>query len=86
MKTIKLDENYHIEVDSENVCLKFRREKEVLKQGELKTVTEKNEWHSPRIELALKRYLHETQKECETINEVLERINEVEQIIKNVKI
>lgn len=80
---IKLDENYSIETDSYNVSLIYRREKEIEKNGELKTVVEKSDWHYPTLAHALKKYLSESLKECSSIEEVLKRIEIVENRINN---
>lgn len=92
MKTIKLDDHYSIEFDTFNCSLLFRREKEVTKKNketgeeELKTVTEKTESHYPNLQGCLRKYLDESLKESESIQEVLKQIELVHQTIKSLKI
>lgn len=91
MSKITLDENFYIESDSFNVTLFFRREKEVLKKNketgieELKAITEKNEWYYPNLKGALRKYLDESLKESESVQEVLCKIEEVYKLIKTLK-
>lgn len=90
MKTIKLDENWSIETQADNVCLKYKKIKTIKRknkktdQEEEAEVTEKNEYHYPSIKLALKKYLNESQKDCTTIQDVLKRIDEVEKKINKI--
>ena len=91
MRTIKLDENYYIDISELNFTLSYRREKEVQKKNketgveELKTVTEKSDWYYPSLKLCLKTYLNESLRSCESIEQVLQRISEVEQKIDKIK-
>lgn len=76
-KTLELDENYSIEITTNDFYLKY--ENKYLKDG--KEVKSKNGWSYPNLKLALKKYLEESQKE-DKLSDVLEATNRVEQTIE----
>lgn len=85
---IQLDSEWRIEFDENNVELIW--EKEVLgknkKTGEEKMVTQSKSHYYPHVKSALKRYLQEELKDTDSIEQILERINEVETKIDNIKL
>jgi len=83
---IKLDNQYSIDIDNLNFTLQYRREKEVEKNGERKTVTEKSDWYFPSIQISLKKYLDESMRECNSVDEILRKIDEVHETIKKLKL
>ena len=85
MSTIKLDENFRIVTDVNNFTLLFSREKEVTKKGITKTVNESDTWYCIDLQSALKRYLSESLRPSESIEEVLDKIDEVHITIKGLK-
>jgi len=76
-KTLQLDENYSIEITTNDFYLKY--ENKYLKDG--KEVKSKNGWSYPNLKLSLKKYLEESQKE-DSLNGILEATNRVEQTIE----
>ena len=85
MSVIRLDSEYSIQTDANNFSLLFSREKEVTKKGITKTVVESDAWYNPSLELSLKTYLRESLRECESIEHVLKKIDEVHATIKELK-
>lgn len=83
---IKIDKEYSIDIDSLNFVLQYRRPKEVEKNGEIKTVTEKSDWYFPSIHACLRKYLDESMRECESIEKVLSKIDEVHETIRKLKL
>lgn len=83
---MRLDEHYSIATDTYCVSLLFRREKEIEKNGEKKTVTEKDSFHFATVQQALKRYVQESIKECKDAQEVLKKIDELEKRIDGLQI
>jgi len=82
---IKLDQYYALTADANNWTLNYAREKEIIKDGVTKTVTERDTFYYPLITMALRKYLDESVKDCSDIKEVLSKIEEVHNTIKNIK-
>lgn len=76
-KNLKLDENYSIEITTNDFYLKY--ENKYQKDG--KEVKSKNGWSYPNLKLAFKKYLEESQKE-DSLNGILEATERVEQTIE----
>jgi hypothetical protein len=91
---IKLQNGYSIKTDSNGVTLYFeesRKKEEIDKETKKKTgklidYTFTDEWYLLNIKQALTYYLQLELKNCESIEEILLRINKVEELIKNIKI
>jgi len=83
---IKLNENFTIYPDNQNFTLQFECEKEVSKNGDKKVVTSKETWYCIDLQSALRRFLTESLRPSTSVENVLTRINEVENIIKNVRL
>lgn len=87
MSVIKIDENFSIEIDSNNFTLK----KEV-KTGKFNDkgneIISSDQWYCSNITRALKRYVHESMRELEELTDVkgvLSKIDELETKINNLK-
>ena len=81
---MKIDENYSVEQDTHCWVLKFEKE------GELNERTGKNtihseEWYHPTLKSALKKYMDVKLKGSEALCDVIQRLNEVELVINNLK-
>lgn len=88
MKIIILDNEWSILSDDTNVELKYsiQVEREDKKTGEKKIGVSTRSYHFPSIKFALKKYLDESLKESESIQEVLQQIERVHRTIKNLKV
>jgi hypothetical protein len=90
---IKLNNGYSIKTDSTGCTLYFeesRKKEEIDKETKKKTgklidYTFTDEWYLLNIKQALTYYLQLELKNCESIEEILLRINKVEELIKNIK-
>lgn len=84
---MNLNENYRIVTDENNVTLQFfeTREKD-KKDGSKETFEFTDNFYYPTIKTALKGFLNKSIKHCETAEEILKKIEEVEDIINNLKI
>lgn len=78
---MKLNDNYFIKYDETNVILVFAEER-LNKKDELTTYTE--DYYYPTVETALKAFLQKSIKGSESVDEILKRIEDVEQLIKSV--
>lgn len=83
---IVLNENFYIETDTFNYTLQFRKDKQVEKSAEIKTITQSETWYYPNIQACCRKYLDESLKESESIEEVLLKIEGIHQTIKNIKL
>jgi len=85
---IILDSKFKILTDRNNYTLHYSEQKTILdkKTGESKIITSVDEWHYPSIQGALRTFLRESLRPSTSIENVLTRINEVENIIKNVRL
>lgn len=79
-KTLQLDENYSIEMTTNDFYLKY--ENTYLKDG--KEVKSKNGWSFPDILMALNKYRVESQKQ-DSFQEIYEATERVNQTIKSLK-
>ena len=86
MSTIKLDSEFSIKIDSQNYTLQLSRSKEITKNGETKTVTESETFYYPDLQSSLRCYLRESLRPCESIRDVLNKIDEVHKTIKGLKV
>lgn len=82
---IQLNNEFYVETDSNNYILQHRKPKEVVKDGEAKTVLESDSWYFPTLSACLRKFLDESLKESESIQEVLQQIERVHKTIKNLK-
>jgi len=81
MKTIQLDDNYSVESDANNFTLKYEEKFTKEVKGKMKEVTSRDEWHYPKMNQALNRYLQESLKPCSTVFNVIDVLNRVENTI-----
>jgi hypothetical protein len=80
---IKLDEFFRIETDSNNFTL--IREKKKFDEKKQKEYISKDEWYYPRIDLCLTKYVNESIKVAENIQELRDIYVKITSIIENVK-
>ena len=83
MATIKLDENYKMVSDNHNWTLEFESIR--FDEEKQKEVKSKDEWHYPSIQGCLKKYLDQSGKNSNSIDELIEKLNEIYLVIKNLK-
>jgi len=85
---LKLDENYTINPDGKGCTLHYREAKEVtdLDTLETKVVTKKATWHFLSVPQALNKYKDLVLEPCEDLKQVLDKLEEVENLIKNFKL
>lgn len=83
---MKLSENYRIINDESNVILQFfeMREKQ-KKDGTVQTYEFTDSFYYPTLKGALNAFLNKNIKGSKSVNEVLNRISEVESIINKIK-
>jgi hypothetical protein len=76
---MKLDENYRIESDKYNFTLIY--ESKTFDEAKKKEVNSIDEWHYPDLKYALKKYVNQVIKPCESVVSVLEKLTELELLI-----
>lgn len=86
MNTIKLDESFIIKPDANNFTLIKEEHTGVINPDTGKEVISRGVWYPPTLKDALKRYMKESLRTCDGIEEVLKRIDEVESKIDNLKL
>lgn len=81
-KVIKLDKFYTLKPESQQWVLNYK--KETVIDGEDKPKISENTWYCSTLNSALKRYLDESLKKCESVvhlnvklNDVLNKINDI---------
>lgn len=80
---MRLDKNYTIEGEGYNWTLKFSEEA-VNKDG--KEIVRTDQWYYPSLKLALKKYADESLRVSEDIQEVIDKLNNIEETIKNITV
>ena len=80
LNTIKIDDNFLIEVDVNNWTLKYQDVGEYNeKTGKNKIVSD--HWYFPNLKLCLKKYLDQSLRHNDSINSILESIDKLEKNI-----
>ena len=82
---MKLDNNYKVVSDSVGTILTFQCERTREKDGKEVPYTFKDNWYFVSVEQALRKYLELKVNGCEDVKQCLDRIEEVKQIILNLK-
>lgn len=85
-KNLILNNNYRIKYEENNCVLQYfeKRERE-KKDGTKEQYEFTSDWYYPNVRGCLRKFLQLNLEGSESINQVLERITEVEQIIKKIK-
>ena len=79
---ISIDKDFYIKIDAYNCTLYMHRETdEINDKGN--SVISTGRWYYPNIKLCLKKYLEMCLVGCRDLDEILSRIDEVEETIKN---
>lgn len=82
---IKLDHLFYIEVDSFNCTLVRKEEKTIERKGKLKDVVSVQHWHYSNIKQCLSKYVTESLKPLEEIQQLLAKLVEIETTINKVE-
>lgn len=84
---IKLNENYRIEKDTYSWVLVFteERERKNKKTNELENFEFKEQWYYPDVKQALTKFIDLTCRESETIQELIESMQKVNDIVIELK-
>jgi len=84
---LKIDDRFSINSDGNGVTLHYKEAKEVtdLDSLETKIVTQKASWHFLSVPQALNKYKDLVLNPCEDLKQVLEKLYEVENLIKTFK-
>ena len=77
---MKLDNNYSLEGEKYQWTLSYESETKTAENG--KKYTSKDNWYYRSIDDALTKYVDECLKPCESVKEVLQRIAELKETIK----
>lgn len=93
MSKLVIDEQWHIEIDGHNCTLIFEEIRQRKRKLEIFPNTQETEnytftesYYYPNVQACLRKYLAVSLHPCESIPEVLTRIDEVEKTIKNLKL
>lgn len=78
---MKIDENYSLETDSNNWILKFKSNEKTHENG--KKYYSFDEWYFPSLSDALKKYVDQTSKVAESIDELILLIKKSNKIIES---
>lgn len=82
---IKLENGFFITTDSNNWTLNLELAKEVDADGEKKTTTQSDRWYYPSLQLCLKKYIQESLKSNNSIQELLTAIDNLHKEIDTIK-
>ena len=80
---IKLDQNYSIVTDSNNYTLKFEESKGI-NETTGKEEFSRDEWHYGKLSQALDKYMNQSIKASKSVQELIDKLNEVQSIIEKV--
>lgn len=79
---IKLDNNYSISGDIYNWTLNFEEER-TNKEGKKYTTTE--EWYFPKLSQALNKYINQSLKVSESVEDLINKLNDIEKPCDKIK-
>lgn len=81
---IRLDNLFYIEVDSNNYTLVREEEKTIERKGEPKKVVSAQRWHYGNIKQCLIKYLNESLKPAEEVEQLLKKLERLESVINKI--
>ena len=81
MSKIQLDECYSIESTRNEVILRYRCESDKINEKTGKNVVSSDYWFYPNVKLALKTFVLASLTECNSIKEMLAKLEQLENII-----
>jgi hypothetical protein len=81
---MKLDEHYKLKNDTYNWTLKYKSEPKFNEKTKKEYHTS-SEWYFPSLHMALSKYVDENLKASKDIIEILNRLENLTQIILNIK-
>jgi len=82
---MKLDNNYSIKIDNSGTILNFQQERQREKNGEMVDFTHRDQWFFLSLPQALNKYLDLKLEGSEDVKDCLKKIEEVRNIIKQIK-
>ena len=81
---MKIDDNFHVTNDRYQWTLHFEGDpEERVAFGKLQEVRSTDKWYYSSLEMCLKKYKDEAIKPCESVDEILQKIEFLNQLIKN---
>lgn len=80
---MKLDDKYWIEGETHNWILMYESEVKINGKGE--EYSSKDHWYFSKLSNCLSKYVEQNLKCCETINDVLVRLDNIEAVINKIK-
>lgn len=80
---MKILDKYKIEKDAHNTILKVREEHTGTRKGVTKTTTRWDSYYYPNLKSALRKIVDLEATGCKTAEELLERWDKLESVIKN---
>lgn len=81
---IQIDEHYSVKSDPHNWVLTFKKPLKKINPKTGKNVVQTDKWYCVSLERALNKYLDESLKTCKTVEEILKKIEEVKQIMREI--
>lgn len=93
MKKLIIDNNWYIDLSDPNNCTliyaeqktREKQDKDKKKTGETEEYIAETPYYYPSVQLCLKRYLQESQKEATTVEECIKLTNDSMKLIKSLK-
>lgn len=82
---IKLDENFYLDPDSNNWTLHYELKGKVNPETGRPKIS-KDSWHCSNLQSAINRYLTESTKPSESVVDLMNKLEEIKQVIINLKI
>jgi len=82
---MKLDNNYSIDTDGAGTILNFQQPRQREKNGEMVDFIHRDQWFFLSLPQALNKYLDLKLEGSEDVKDCLNKIEEVRQIIKQIK-
>ena len=80
-QVVELDQNYSIHTDSMCTTLKYELEYDGTVKGKPKKITSRDEWYYPDMKGAMKAYLQKSLRHADGLQGVLDKMQQVEDLI-----
>lgn len=82
---MKLDENYRIEHDSNNIILKYEKENGINeKTGKMQY--SRDEWYFPKMSQALDKYVNQAMKVPDNVQELIQEVKKLDEKVSEIQL
>jgi len=82
----KIDDSYSVKSDANNFTLVKEQETDEVSEKTGKSVVSKDKWHYGSFKQCLLRYKEESLKTCDSVEQILSKLEELELLINSLTI